>query len=92
MSLSGSAYTVKLSKRAMKDRDKLSGAGLLSKTKKLLDIVAGNPYQNPPPYEKLCGDFAQFYSRRINIQHRLVYTVHEVERIVAVRSMWSHYE
>lgn len=85
-------YKVKLSKRADKDRGKLKESGLSKKAKVLIDIIAENPYKNPPPYEKLVGDLKGFYSRRINIQHRLVYTVHEEEKTVAVRSMWTHYE
>lgn len=86
------AYIVKLSKRAEKDVEKLIQAGLSKKAKELVALVSENPYQNPPSYEKLVGDLKGFYSRRINIQHRFVYTVHEEEKVVAVRSMWTHYE
>lgn len=85
-------YKVKLSNRAMKDREKLIQSGLSKKAKELIDILQENPYQNPPPYEKLVGNLAGYYSRRINIQHRLVYSIHEDEMIVAIRSMWTHYE
>ena len=79
-------------KQAQKDADKLASAGLKEKAKTLLGIVADNPFQNPPPYEKLVGDLAGAYSRRINIQHRLVYEVFPKERVVRVLRMWSHYE
>ena len=77
---------------AQKDAKKLIASGLKDKTQTLLDILASNPFQNPPPYEKLVGDLAGAYSRRINIQHRLVYQVLEAEKIVKVLRMWSHYE
>lgn len=73
-------------------RKKLASANLKAKAKELLEIISKNPYQNPPPYEKLVGDLAGAYSRRINIQHRLVYQVLETEKIVKVLRMWSHYE
>jgi Txe/YoeB family toxin of toxin-antitoxin system len=79
-------------KQAQKDAEKLAAAGLKEKTKALLGVVAGNPFQNPPPYEKLVGDLAGAYSRRINIQHRLVYQVLQDERTVKVLRLWSHYE
>jgi len=79
-------------KQAQKDADKLASAGLKEKAKTLLGIVADNPFQNPPPYEKLVGDLAGAYSRRINIQHRLVYQVLEAEHVVKVLRLWSHYE
>lgn len=82
------AYT----KHAQKDAEKLASAGLKEKAKALLEIVADNPFQNPPPYEKLVGDLAGAYSRRINIQHRLVYQVLQEERVVKVLRLWSHYE
>jgi toxin YoeB len=80
------------SKQAQKDAQKLSSAGLKNKAQELLQIVANNPFQNPPPYEKLVGDLAGAYSRRINIQHRLVYQVLEKESIVKVLRLWTHYE
>ena len=79
-------------KHAQKDSIKLSSAGLKNKARKLLEIIAENPYQNPPPYEKLVGDLAGAYSRRINIQHRLVYQVIESVRTVKVLRLWTHYE
>lgn len=85
-------YEVKLSKRAQKDLQKLKQNGLSKKAKSLVDIMKENPWQNPPPYEKLVGDLNGFYSRRINVQHRLVYKVFEDEKVVAIYSMWTHYE
>lgn len=82
------AYT----KQAQKDAQNLAAAGLKSKAKLLLDILAENPFQNPPPYEKLVGDLAGAYSRRINIKHRLVYQVLEDIGTVKVLRMWTHYE
>lgn len=85
-------YKVMLSKRAIKDIDLLRAAGLAKKAKQLVDILGVNPFQNPPSYEKLIADFAGFYSRRINIKHRLVYRVDEKNHVVYVDSMWSHYD
>lgn len=85
-------WSVKLSKRAAKDKELLKGAGLADKAKQLLCVLVENPFQNPPSYEKHVGDIFGFYSRRINWQHRLVYRVDEANRIVYVDSMWSHYE
>lgn len=85
-------WVVKLSKRAIKDIALLKAAGLSKKAKQLVDLLVLNPFQNPPPYEKLVGDLAGFYSRRINRQHRLVYRIDEDQWIVYVDSMWSHYE
>ena len=79
-------------KQAQKDARKLASSGLKDKAKALLQIVESNPYQNPPSYEKLVGDLAGAYSRRINIQHRLVYQVLEDQNIVKVLRMWTHYE
>lgn len=79
-------------RQAQKDAQKLASSGLKEKAKELLKIVEGDPYQNPPPYEKLVGDLAGAYSRRINIQHRLVYQVLEKERVVKVLRLWTHYE
>ena len=79
-------------KQAQKDAKKLTAAGLKSKTIQLLNVLKSNPFQNPPPYEKLIGDLTGAYSRRINIQHRLVYQVYEKERIVKVIRLWTHYE
>lgn len=79
-------------KQAQKDARNLSSAGLKDKAQLLLALVADNPFQTPPPYEKLVGDLAGAYSRRINIQHRLVYQVLQAERTVKVLRMWTHYE
>ncbi|MDP3847324.1 MAG: Txe/YoeB family addiction module toxin [Pseudomonas sp.] len=82
------AYT----KQAQKDAQKLAAAGLKEKAKALLEVVRANPLQNPPPYEKLIGDLAEAYSRRINIQHRLVYQVLQEEQVVKILRLWSHYD
>jgi toxin YoeB len=79
-------------KQAQKDTKKLSAAGLRPKVEILLDTLRENPYQNPPPYEKLIGDLAGAISRRINIQHRLVFQVLEEEKTVKIIRMWTHYE
>jgi Txe/YoeB family toxin of toxin-antitoxin system len=79
-------------KQANRDAKKLTASGLRAKAEELLEILRTNPYQNPPPYEKLVGDLAGMYSRRINVQHRLVYQSIEQEQIVKVLRMWSHYE
>ena len=79
-------------KQAQKDAKKLVAAGLKDKAQILLKVLENNPYQNPPPYEKLVGDLHGACSRRINIQHRLVYQVLESENTVKVLRMWSHYE
>ncbi len=85
-------YTLKFSKMSVKDSGKLKSAGLDEKAKRLLRIIEENPFQTPPPYEKLIGDLNGMYSRRINIQHRLVYAVDEETKIVRVLRMWKHYE
>ena len=82
------AYT----KQAQKDAKKLAAAGLKPKAQELLAVLVANPYQNPPPFEKLVGDLNGAYSRRINIQHRLVYQVLDEEQVVKVLRLWSHYE
>jgi Txe/YoeB family toxin of toxin-antitoxin system len=79
-------------KQAQKDAKKLAAAGLKQKAQELLAILAINPYQTPPPYEKLVGDLSGAYSRRINIQHRLVYQVLEEQRVVKILRLWTHYE
>ena len=79
-------------KQAQKDAQKLASSGLKATAQELLKVVAGNPFQNPPPYEKLVGDLAGAYSRRINIQHRLVYQVIEQEKTVKILRLWTHYE
>ena len=85
-------WAIKFTKNAEKDKKLIKGAGLENKVKKLLNLIANNPYQNPPTYEKLVGDLSGYYSRRINIKHRLVYRVHEEIKTIVVHSMWSHYE
>ncbi len=79
-------------KQAQKDAKKLASAGLKKKALMLLKVIAGNPFQNPPPYEKLVGDLTGAYSRRINIQHRLVYQVFRKEKVVKIIRLWTHYE
>ena len=86
------SWSVVYTKHAQKDAKKIASANLKSQTQRLLDVLAENPFQNPPPYEKLVGDLAGAWSRRINIQHRLVYQVYEGERTVKVLRMWTHYE
>jgi len=84
-------WVVKFTKNAEKDKKLLKSAGLEEKVKKLLNLIAQNPVQNPPSYEKLVGDLQGYYSRRINLQHRLVYKVHEDINTVVIHSMLSHY-
>lgn len=86
------SWDVVFAKQALKDAKKIAASGLKPKAQELLAVLATNPLQNPPPYEKLVGDLAGAYSRRINIQHRLVYEVFTAERTVRVLRMWSHYE
>ena len=83
-------WQIILSKQAKKDAKKIASSGLKSQAQALLEILQENPYQ--PPYEKLVGNLAGYYSRRINIQHRLVYEILEAEKIVRILKMWSHYE
>lgn len=85
-------WQVVYAKHALKDARKLSAAGLKEKAQDLLNVLTRDPFQNPPPFEKLVGDLAGAYSRRINIQHRLVYEVFKKERMVRVLRMWTHYE
>lgn len=86
------SWEVVYTKHAQKDAQKLAASGLKDKAQELLAVIKENPFQNPPPYEKLVGDLAGAFSRRINIQHRLVYEVLQEQRIVKVLRMWSHYE
>ena len=79
-------------RQAQKDAQKLASSGLKPKAQELLALIAEDPYRKPPPLEKLIGDLAGAYSRRINIQHRLVYQVLDDERVVKVLRLWSHYE
>lgn len=85
-------WEVVFAKHATKDAKKLAAAGLKSKAQELLEVLQNDPFQYPPAYEKLVGDLDGAYSRRINIQHRLVYEVFKKERIVRVLRMWTHYE
>lgn len=85
-------YSIVYTKAAMAAIPKLKAAKLDQKAKALIDILRDNPYQTPPPYEKLVGDLQGAYSRRINIKHRLVYQVLEAEKAVKVLSLWTHYE
>ena len=85
-------WTLYYTKQAKKNAKKISASGLKNKVQTLLEVVGENPYQNPPTYEKLVGDLEGAYSRRINIQHRLVYQVLEDERAVKILRMWTHYE
>ena len=86
------SWELAFTKEAQKDAKKLAAAGLKRKAEELLAILRDDPFQNPPPYEKLLGDLAGAYSRRINIKHRLVYEVFEKEKIIKVLRMWTHYE
>ena len=85
-------WTIKLSKRALKDRQLLAQAGLETKARNLLALMSIDPFINPPGYEKLIGDYKGCYSRRINYKHRLVYSVNDEEHTIYVLIMWSHYE
>ena len=94
-------YIIRFSKQADKDKKLLKGVGLVLKAKKLLDIIAANPFQNPPPYEGLVGNLSGYYSRRINIQHRLVYQIYndpviidgiEYQGTIKIVRMWTHYD
>ena len=85
-------YSIVYTKTAIKDIPKLKAAHLDDKAKELIAVIRGNPYQAPPPYEKLVGDLKGLYSRRINGQHRLVYEVFERDHTIKIVSLWSHYE
>ena len=85
-------WRVVFTKQAQKDAKKLAAAGLRSRAERLLNILRKNPYQTPPPFEKLIGDLAGVYSRRINILHRLVYEILDKKKVVKVIRMWTHYE
>ena len=85
-------YKIVYTKTALKDIPKLKAVHLDSKAKALIDLIRENPYKTPPGYEKLVGDLQKLISRRINIQHRLVYEVYEEERIIKIVSLWTHYE
>ena len=85
-------WTVVFTRQAQKDARKIASANLRPQAERLLAVLSDNPFQNPPPFEKLVGDLAGAYSRRINIQHRLVYQVYLDEHTVKVLRMWTHYE
>jgi toxin YoeB len=85
-------YQIVLSRKAVKDAKKIANAGLKPNVTRLLKILAGNPFESPPHYEKLKGNLSGFYSRRINLQHRLIYEVFEEDKIVRILRMWTHYE
>ena len=85
-------WKIVYTKQAQKDAKKIASANLKDKTIELIEILRNNPYQSPPPYEKLVGDLSGTYSRRINIQHRLVYQIIEKEKVVKIIRMWTHYE
>ncbi len=85
-------YQIVYTKTAVKHIKNLKSAGLSDKAKRLVNIIRENPFQTPPPYEKLVGEMSGLYSRRINIQHRLIYQVYETEKTIKIISLWSHYE
>lgn len=85
-------WEIRFSKRAVKDARKISSAGLKDKTSDLLEILKSDPYQNPPSFEKLVGDLHGTYSRRISLQHRLVYEIFPEQKIVRILRLWTHYE
>ena len=85
-------WAIVFTKQAQKDAQKIAASNLKAQTQRLLDILAINPFQKPPPYEKLVGDLAGAISRRINIQHRLIYQVYSEEQTLKVIRMWTHYE
>ncbi len=86
------SWKLVFTKQAQKDAKKLSSSGLKPKAEKLLQVIASNPFQRPPPFEKLVGDLSGTFSRRINIQRRIVYQVIESEKIIKILRMWTHYE
>jgi Txe/YoeB family toxin of toxin-antitoxin system len=86
------SWKVVFTKQAQKDAKKISSSGLKSKAEEIIEILRNDPYQTPPPYEKLIGDLSGACSRRLNIQHRIVYQIYNDEKIVKVIRMWTHYE
>lgn len=86
------SWRIVFTKHAQKDAKKLSGSGLKSKAEEIIEILKQNPHQTPPPYEKLVGDLSGAYSRRLNIQHRIVYQILNDDKILKVIRMWTHYE
>lgn len=85
-------YRIVYRKKVLKDIPKIKAIKLESKVKKIIEIIKQNPFQTPPPYEKLVGDLEGAYSRRINVQHRLVYQILEEEKTIKILSLWTHYE
>ena len=85
-------YKILYTKKALKHIPNLKASFLDKNVKLLIDVIRNNPFQTPPPYESLCGDFKGLYSRRINLKHRLVYEVNETQKEVKIISMWTHYE
>ena len=85
-------WQIRFTKQASKDKEKLKGVGLWNQTKKILVAMTTNPFVMPPSYEKLVGDLKGYYSRRINLQHRIVYRIIKEENIIVVHAMWGHYE
>ena len=90
--VNGNKYRILFSKAAIKDKSKLKSAGLDKNCRKILDIMLENPFKYPPSYEKLVGELAGYYSRRINRQHRIVYTVDEKKHEIYIIRMWTHYD
>ena len=86
------SWEIVYTKQAMKDAKKLAASSLKPKAQEVLSVLVGDPFKNPPPFEKLVGDLAGTYSRRINIQHRIVYEVFTKEKTIRVLRMWTHYE
>ncbi|MGC2235193.1 MAG: Txe/YoeB family addiction module toxin [Pyrinomonadaceae bacterium] len=86
------SWTLILSKQSLKDAKNLQGAKLWKNALKILNVLRENPFRNPPPYEKLTGDLEGIYSRRINIQHRLIYQINKEEKVIRILRMWTHYE
>lgn len=85
-------WEIYYTKQAQKDAKKIASTGLKKKAYELLELIRNNPYQSPPPYERLVGDLSGAYSRRINIQHRLIYQVLDEDKVVKVLRLWTHYE
>ena len=86
------SYTLKYTKQALKDKEKLANSTLYDNAKRIVEIIKNNPFQNPPPYEKLVGDLKGIYSRRINIKHRIWYSVDKDDKVIRILRMWTHYE
>lgn len=86
------SWQVVFTKQALKDAKKINSAGLKDKAENIIKLLQNNPYQNPPSFEKLVGDLTGAFSRRINIQHRMIYQIYEKEKTVKVIRMWTHYE